>query len=58
LSADSLDVVRRSLPARLERAGWRSEGGDPWVRAKGDRRVRIRLEADAVTGGALLRVEY
>lgn len=57
-AADPLDAVRRSLPGRFDRAGWRSEGGDPWVRAKDGRRIRIRLDADPVTGGALVRVEY
>jgi hypothetical protein len=51
------DAVRRDLAARLGRAGWRREGGDRWV-SPGDRRVRIRLDADAFGGGTLMRVEY
>lgn len=57
-TADPVDAVRSTLPARLERAGWRSEGGDPWVRVKDGRRVRFRFEADPVTRGALVRIDY
>jgi hypothetical protein len=57
-TADSLEAVRQALPARLDRAGWRSEGGDPWARVKDGRRIRIRLEGDAITRGTLMRVEY
>jgi hypothetical protein len=57
-AADPVDAVRSTLPARLERAGWRSEGGDPWVRVKDVRRVRFRFEADPVTRGALVRIDY
>jgi hypothetical protein len=57
-AADQKGAVEGSLRARLDRAGWRSEGGDPWVRVKDGRRVRIRLEADSFGGGTLMRVEY
>jgi hypothetical protein len=57
-AADQKGAVESSLRARLDRAGWRSEGGDPWVRVKDGRRVRIRLDADSFGGGTLMRVEY
>jgi hypothetical protein len=54
-SPDGAEKVTSQLRAALDASGWRNQG-DPWVRRKGDRTVRISIRS--LGSGSEIEIAY